>query len=97
MSWKRHREKHKWGWQWLFPKNPSKLELSPAGKQNSNPSPFLGREHREIILINSIFIQLFDDEGKNVTPHPLFQPDPNAAVTRQENFLFKYLICFSDI
>lgn len=90
MSWKRHRKKHKWGWQWLFPKNPSKLELSPAGEQNS--SPFLGREHREIILINSIFIQVFDDEGKNVTPHPLFQPDPNAAVTRQGNFLFKYFM-----
>ncbi|XP_053841725.1 dynein axonemal intermediate chain 4 [Vidua macroura] len=27
-------------------------------------------------------VQVFDDEGKNVTPLPLFQPDPNAAVPR---------------
>ncbi|XP_041573662.2 dynein axonemal intermediate chain 4 isoform X2 [Taeniopygia guttata] len=27
-------------------------------------------------------LQIFDDEGKNVTPRPLFQPDPNAAVPR---------------
>ncbi|XP_058664079.1 dynein axonemal intermediate chain 4 [Ammospiza caudacuta] len=26
--------------------------------------------------------QVFDEEGKNVTPQPLFQPDPNAARTR---------------
>ncbi|NXO46006.1 WDR78 protein, partial [Locustella ochotensis] len=37
-------------------------------------------------------LQVFDDEGKNVTPHPLFHPDPNAAVPRQENFILKYFI-----
>ncbi|NXJ26102.1 WDR78 protein, partial [Dicrurus megarhynchus] len=34
-------------------------------------------------------LQVFDDEGKNVTPHPLFQPDPNTAVPRQEELYFK--------
>ncbi|XP_077641661.1 dynein axonemal intermediate chain 4 [Lonchura striata] len=29
-------------------------------------------------------LQVFDDEGKNVTPRPLFQPDPNAAVPRTQ-------------
>ncbi|NWW43065.1 WDR78 protein, partial [Pedionomus torquatus] len=28
-------------------------------------------------------LQVFDDEGKDVTPHPLFHPHPNAAVPRQ--------------
>ncbi|NXG20726.1 WDR78 protein, partial [Grallaria varia] len=28
-------------------------------------------------------LQVFDDEGKNVTPHPLFQSDPSTAVFRQ--------------
>nr|XP_031361434.1 WD repeat-containing protein 78 [Lonchura striata domestica] len=37
-----------------------------------------------MILIISIFLQVFDDEGKNVTPRPLFQPDPNAAVPRTQ-------------
>ncbi|NXB08869.1 WDR78 protein, partial [Cnemophilus loriae] len=34
-------------------------------------------------------LKVFDDEGKNVTPHPLFQPDPNTAVPRQEKLSFK--------
>uniref|UniRef100_A0A8C9MZ44 Uncharacterized protein n=1 Tax=Serinus canaria TaxID=9135 RepID=A0A8C9MZ44_SERCA len=34
---------------------------------------------KEKILIISIFLQVFDEEGKNVTPQPLFHPDPNAA------------------
>ncbi|NXX59543.1 WDR78 protein, partial [Scopus umbretta] len=28
-------------------------------------------------------LQVFDDEGKDVTPHPLFHSDPNAVVPRQ--------------
>ncbi|NXN23594.1 WDR78 protein, partial [Nycticryphes semicollaris] len=28
-------------------------------------------------------LQVVDEEGKDVTPHPLFHPDPNAAVPRQ--------------
>ncbi|NXK25343.1 WDR78 protein, partial [Arenaria interpres] len=28
-------------------------------------------------------LQVFDDKGKDVTPRPLFHPDPNAAVPRQ--------------
>ncbi|NXJ72081.1 WDR78 protein, partial [Rostratula benghalensis] len=28
-------------------------------------------------------LQVFDEQGKDVTPHPLFHPDPNAAVPRQ--------------
>ncbi|NXP17447.1 WDR78 protein, partial [Scytalopus superciliaris] len=28
-------------------------------------------------------LQVFDDEGNNVTPHPLFQSDPHTAVPRQ--------------
>ncbi|NWV07240.1 WDR78 protein, partial [Ptilonorhynchus violaceus] len=33
-------------------------------------------------------LQVFDDEGKNVTPHPLFQPDPSTAVPRQGKLYF---------
>ncbi|NWV83172.1 WDR78 protein, partial [Dasyornis broadbenti] len=36
--------------------------------------------------------QVFDDHGKNVTPHPLFQPDPNAAVPRQEKLYFLNIV-----
>ncbi|NXA75616.1 WDR78 protein, partial [Thryothorus ludovicianus] len=38
-------------------------------------------------------LQVFDEEGKNVTPHPLFQPDPNA-VPRQEKLNFKVFNLF---
>uniref|UniRef100_A0A8C3KNK2 Dynein axonemal intermediate chain 4 n=1 Tax=Calidris pygmaea TaxID=425635 RepID=A0A8C3KNK2_9CHAR len=38
---------------------------------------------RETILTIEIFLQVFDDKGKDVTPHPLFHPDPSAAVPRQ--------------
>ncbi|NXN75688.1 WDR78 protein, partial [Himantopus himantopus] len=31
--------------------------------------------------------QVFDDEGKDVTPHPLFHSDPNAVVPRQAKLL----------
>ncbi|NWT61076.1 WDR78 protein, partial [Erythrocercus mccallii] len=37
-------------------------------------------------------LQVFDDEGKNVTPQPLFHPNPNAAVPRQEKFYFKVFL-----
>ncbi|NXM71341.1 WDR78 protein, partial [Serilophus lunatus] len=36
-------------------------------------------------------LQVFDDEGKNVTPHPLCQSDPNVPVPRQGNLIFKDL------
>ncbi|NXJ32466.1 WDR78 protein, partial [Ciconia maguari] len=32
-------------------------------------------------------LQVFDDEGKDVTPHPLFRPDPNTVVPRQGKLL----------
>ncbi|XP_023788042.1 WD repeat-containing protein 78 isoform X2 [Cyanistes caeruleus] len=44
---------------------------------------FHGKPARRGVLVGSQgAVQVFDDEGKNVTPHPLFQPDPNAAVPR---------------
>ncbi|XP_015492384.1 WD repeat-containing protein 78 isoform X3 [Parus major] len=44
---------------------------------------FQGKAARRGVLVGSQgAVQVFDDEGKNVTPHPLFQPDPNAAVPR---------------
>ncbi|NXO98562.1 WDR78 protein, partial [Certhia brachydactyla] len=36
--------------------------------------------------------QVFDEEGKDVTPRPLFQPDPKAAVPRQEKFFFETIL-----
>ncbi|NXE09364.1 WDR78 protein, partial [Lophotis ruficrista] len=32
-------------------------------------------------------LQVFDDEGKDVTPHPLFRSDPNTVVPRQSKLL----------
>ncbi|NXK12490.1 WDR78 protein, partial [Herpetotheres cachinnans] len=32
-------------------------------------------------------LQVFDDEGKDVTPHPLFRSDPNTVVPRQGKLL----------
>ncbi|NXY70910.1 WDR78 protein, partial [Glareola pratincola] len=32
-------------------------------------------------------LQVFDDAGRDVTPHPLFRSDPNAAVSRQGKLL----------
>ncbi|NWQ60484.1 WDR78 protein, partial [Neopipo cinnamomea] len=34
-------------------------------------------------------LQVFDEDGKNVTPHPLFQSDPNTAVSRQGKLYFQ--------
>ncbi|XP_014792749.1 PREDICTED: WD repeat-containing protein 78 [Calidris pugnax] len=34
-------------------------------------------------LGNKYAIRVFDDKGKDVTPRPLFRPDPSAAVPRQ--------------
>ncbi|NXK31965.1 WDR78 protein, partial [Piprites chloris] len=34
-------------------------------------------------------LQVFDEDGKNVTPHPLFQSDPNTAVPRQDKLYFQ--------
>ncbi|PKU32618.1 wd repeat-containing protein hypothetical protein [Limosa lapponica baueri] len=34
-------------------------------------------------LGNKYTIRVFDDKGQDVTPHPLFHPDPNTAVPRQ--------------
>ncbi|NWI97053.1 WDR78 protein, partial [Pitta sordida] len=39
-------------------------------------------------------LQVFDDEGKNVTPKPLFQPDPNSPVPRQEKLYFQVFYLF---
>ncbi|NXN02858.1 WDR78 protein, partial [Sylvia borin] len=41
-------------------------------------------------------LQVFDDEGKNVTPRPLFHPDPKAALPRQEKFDFKVFYLFTE-
>ncbi|XP_031973524.1 WD repeat-containing protein 78 isoform X1 [Corvus moneduloides] len=42
-----------------------------------------GKAARRGVLVGSQgAVQVFDDEGKNVTPHPLFQPDSNTAVPR---------------
>ncbi|NXN45478.1 WDR78 protein, partial [Rhinoptilus africanus] len=32
-------------------------------------------------------VQVFDDEGKDVTPHPLFRSDPNAVISRPGELL----------
>ncbi|XP_031459828.1 WD repeat-containing protein 78 isoform X2 [Phasianus colchicus] len=36
-------------------------------------------------------VRVFDDEGKDVTPHPLFRPDPKTAAPKQSK-----LLAFSD-
>ncbi|XP_014746584.1 PREDICTED: WD repeat-containing protein 78 [Sturnus vulgaris] len=50
---------------------------APNSRKNSTTSQ--GKTARNRVLLGAV--QVFDEEGKNVTPHPLFQPDPNA-VTR---------------
>uniref|UniRef100_A0A669PGP3 Dynein axonemal intermediate chain 4 n=1 Tax=Phasianus colchicus TaxID=9054 RepID=A0A669PGP3_PHACC len=38
-----------------------------------------------------VHLKVFDDEGKDVTPHPLFRPDPKTAAPKQSK-----LLAFSD-
>ncbi|XP_016155550.1 PREDICTED: WD repeat-containing protein 78 isoform X2 [Ficedula albicollis] len=54
---------------------------APNSRRTSTASQGKGTRSRALLGKQGAG-QLFDDEGKNVTPHPLFQPDPKAAVTR---------------
>ncbi|KAM6079204.1 dynein axonemal intermediate chain 4 isoform 2-T2 [Theristicus caerulescens] len=42
---------------------------------------------RGSLVGNKYAIRVFDDEGKDVTPHPLFHSDPNTVVARQGKLL----------
>ncbi|GAB0193266.1 dynein axonemal intermediate chain 4 [Grus japonensis] len=42
---------------------------------------------RGSLVGNKYAIRVFDDEGKDVTPHPLFHSDPNTVVPRQGKLL----------
>ncbi|XP_021260631.1 WD repeat-containing protein 78 isoform X2 [Numida meleagris] len=48
--------------------------------------PFSALRQRWRTTLN-ISKQVFDDEGKDVTPHPLFHPDPKTAVSKQSKLL----------
>ncbi|XP_074401674.1 dynein axonemal intermediate chain 4 isoform X3 [Zonotrichia albicollis] len=53
---------------------------SPRRASTASSGASLGKEPRARLLGGSQGApQVFDEEGKNVTPQPLFQPDPNAA------------------
>ncbi|XP_064576389.1 dynein axonemal intermediate chain 4 isoform X2 [Zonotrichia leucophrys gambelii] len=53
---------------------------SPRRASTASSGASLGKEPRAWLLGGSQGApQVFDEEGKNVTPQPLFQPDPNAA------------------
>ncbi|XP_056353942.1 dynein axonemal intermediate chain 4 isoform X2 [Oenanthe melanoleuca] len=54
---------------------------APNSRRTSTASQGKGSRSRALLGRQGAG-QVFDEEGKNVTPHPLFQPDPNAAVTR---------------
>ncbi|XP_068262517.1 dynein axonemal intermediate chain 4 isoform X2 [Nyctibius grandis] len=43
--------------------------------------------YRASLAANKIAVQVFDDEGKDVTPHPLFHSDPHTVVARQSKLL----------
>ncbi|CAN8217150.1 unnamed protein product [Coccothraustes coccothraustes] len=62
---------------------------APSSRRTSTASSCsLGKSPRSGAHLGSQgALQVFDEEGKNVTPQPLFQPDPNAA--RQEKFYLK--------
>ncbi|KAM7046957.1 dynein axonemal intermediate chain 4 isoform 1-T1 [Acridotheres tristis] len=54
---------------------------APNSRKNSTISQ--GKAARNRVLLGAV--QVFDEEGKNVTPHPLFQPDPNAVTRTRGN------------
>uniref|UniRef100_A0A663M162 Dynein axonemal intermediate chain 4 n=1 Tax=Athene cunicularia TaxID=194338 RepID=A0A663M162_ATHCN len=62
--------------------------LSPEGKVGMQPPSPLSWAILGIICRERLFIcSVFDDEGKDVTPRPLFHSDPTAAVPRQGKLL----------
>lgn len=44
-------------------------------------------EHSEAVIVTEIFLQVFDAEGKDVTPRPLSHSEPSAAARRQSKLV----------
>uniref|UniRef100_A0A8V0ZRL6 Dynein axonemal intermediate chain 4 n=1 Tax=Gallus gallus TaxID=9031 RepID=A0A8V0ZRL6_CHICK len=61
--------------------------LNPKGKVGINPSLFTLVVYIRHHLHNRVSCSVFDDEGKDVTPHPLFHPDPITAASKQSKLL----------
>ncbi|XP_063262948.1 dynein axonemal intermediate chain 4 isoform X2 [Prinia subflava] len=54
---------------------------APSSRRSSAAFPGKAKDRKGLVGRQGA-LQVFDDEGKNVTPHPLFHPDPNAAGPR---------------
>ncbi|XP_074454526.1 dynein axonemal intermediate chain 4 [Larus michahellis] len=66
----------------------SGISANRAASYRSQSTTSDGRTvDRGSLVSNKYAIRVFDDEGKDVTPHPLFHSDPKAVVPRQGKLL----------
>ncbi|XP_042662508.1 dynein axonemal intermediate chain 4 isoform X2 [Tyto alba] len=66
----------------------SGLYTNRAASRRSLFTTFDGKAVARASLVgNECAVRVFDDEGKDVTPHPLFHSDPNTVVPRQDKLL----------
>ncbi|XP_075615265.1 dynein axonemal intermediate chain 4 isoform X1 [Balearica regulorum gibbericeps] len=72
----------------------SSIYANRAASCRSQPTTSDGKAvDRGSLVGNKYAVRVFDDEGKDVTPRPLFRSDPNAVVPRQGKLLASSAYC----